>query len=471
VASKVDPKKTGSQDRAVTSSTARFLERHRFVGMPIDWEQIVGHAHAKRELRVVATALSRRDLAEHLGVPLVSGILMTGPSGSGKTLLARAFAGTVERPVFVLPAAELTPRRIRRVFAELADVPSVVIIDEIDVIARRAFRNHPRSRTVAALCVALDGVVPSTGPITIGLTAEPAEEIDASIIRSGRLTTKIILEAPDRAERLRLLRMYAATIPTEDLDLESAADRSQGMTGADISATILAAAGLSLADGLESVDRAHFDEALERRGIARHVPLKDEQDRRSVAVHEAGHAMFAFAVFGPDALNDVAIARSERGTGHTSLRSEWFDVHVVRARWRERVQLDLAGLIAEELVTQTRPASFGSQTDVDRATQIVLEAIEHGLVPKFGRVSPSRLEKGPDSDSYDERGSESMRASLWEVARTELHEAEAACRDVLKPQVSAILELSDRLLEAGVLSGPDLVGALRAVSAREASND
>src|SRR5438552_3575567 len=160
MASNADSKRIASVNRAVASSTARFLERHRFGGLPIDWEKIVGHAHAKRELRIVATALSRRDLAERLGVPLVSGILITGPSGSGKTLLARAFAGTVDRPVFVLPAAELTPRRIRRVYAELADVPSVVIIDEIDVIARRAFRNHPRSRTVAALCVAIDGVVP-----------------------------------------------------------------------------------------------------------------------------------------------------------------------------------------------------------------------------------------------------------------------------------------------------------------------
>ena len=93
------------------------------------------------------------------------------------------------------------------------------------------------------------------------------------------------------------------------------------------------------------------------------------------------------------------------------------------------------------------------------------------MVPQFGRVSPSRLEKGPDTDSYDERGSESMRASLWEVVRAELHEAEAACRAVLEPQIAAILELGHRLLEAEVLSGPAMVAALRLVNAREASRD
>jgi len=461
----------GFGDRVADESTMRFLERYRFVGMPIEWEDIVGHDHAKRELRVVAAALSRRDLAERLGVPLVSGILLTGPSGSGKTLLARAFASSVDRPVFVLPAAELTPRRIRRIYTALADVPSVLILDEVDAIGRKAFRNHARPRTAVALCVALDGVVPSTGPITIGLTAEAPEYLDPSIIRSGRLTTKIVLEGPDREERLRLLQRYAADLPVVgELDLETAADRSQGMTGADISATILAAAGLALADGLAAVDQTHLDEALERRGVARRMPKDDEDDRRSVAVHEAGHAIVAFVTFGSRALNDVAIARTRRGFGHTSLRREWLESNVATARWRERVQLSLAGLLAEELVSE-QPPGFGSREDVDKATQLVLMAIENGLVPEFGRTSTSRFEKGPDDDSYDERGSESMRSLLWDVTRSEIRAAEVACRQVLVQRLPALRVVSERLLRSGALSGADLAAALEGAGLTGAPND
>jgi cell division protease FtsH len=454
---------------AIDPKTARFLERCRFTGLPTDWDAIVGHDHAKRELRVVAAALTRRDLAERLGVPLVKGLVINGPPGSGKTLLARAFASTIDRPVFVLSAADLTPARIRRVYELLSDIPSVVVIDEIDIVARRAYARQNRSLTVGALCVALDGVVPVTGPITIGMTAEDLDDLDPSLLRSGRLTTKIRLDLPDRTERLALWQRYTADIPTTgQLDLATAADRSQSMTGADISATALAAAGLALADGAEALDQVHLDEALERRGLVRRPPSDDALARRGVAVHEAGHAVFAFTALGRDAVNDVAIARTGRGEGHTGLRTEWANENEWRGRrWRLGVQMSLAGLVAEELVDPGEGLSFGSETDIANATDLVQRALDAGLVAGFGRISTHRLEKGPDPDSYDERGSEVMRASIWTSVRAEIELAETACRAVLAPQVKALDALAVILLEAGSLSGASLVEALRRVGAQE----
>jgi cell division protease FtsH len=463
--------KTGTWLRlpAIDPKTARFLERSRFTGLPTDWDAIVGHDHAKRELRVVAAALTRRDLAERLGVPLVKGIVINGPPGSGKTLLARAFASTIDRPVFVLSAADLNAARIRRVYEVLADIPSVVVIDELDIVARRAYGRANRSRTVGALCVALDGVVPVTGPITIGMTAEDLDDLDPSVLRSGRMTTKIRLDLPDRTERLALWQRYTADIPTSgSLDLATAADRSQSMTGADISATALAAAGLALADGAEALDQVHLDEALERRGLVRRPPSDDALARRSVAVHEAGHAIFAFTALGPDAVNEVAIARTGRGEGHTGLRTEWANENEWRGRrWRLGVQMSLAGLIAEELADPKHGPSFGSETDIANATDLVQRALDAGLVAGFGRISTDRLEKGPDPDSYDERGSEAMRESIWTSVRAEIELAETACRAVLAPQVAAIDALAAILLEAGGLSGTSLVEALRRVGAQE----
>ena len=450
--------------------TARLLERNRFTGLPIDWDAIVGHDHAKRELRVVAAALTRRDLAERLGVPLVKGIVITGPPGTGKTLLARAFASTVDRPVFVLSAAELTAGRIRRVYELLADIPSVVVIDEIDIVARRAYGRNNRSVTVGALCVALDGVMPVTGPITIGLTAEDIGDLDRSVVRSGRLTTEIRLDPPTRAERLVLWKRYTADIPTTaPLDLETASDRSQGMTGADIAAIALAAAGLALADDVESLDQAHLDEALDRRGLVRRRPVDDDRARRDVAVHEAGHAIYAFTVMGAVALKAAVVSRSGRGEGHVSLDGEWTESSGWETRqWREATALSLAGIVAEELLSPEAGPTFGSEHDIAKATDIVLRAHAAGLVADFGRVSTERVERGHDPDSYDERGSEAMREALWRSVRSELAAAEMACREVISPQIDAIERLAAVLEAAGSLSGRQLVDAVRSAGAREA---
>jgi ATP-dependent Zn protease len=458
----------GREDR--TRKTRRFLERNRFQDGRIGWDGIVGHDHAKRELQVVAAALTRRDLAERLGVPLVKGVIVTGPSGTGKTLLARAFAGEVDRPVYVLSGADLTAGRIRRVYEVLRDTPSVVVIDEIDLIAGRSYRES-RSATVGALCVAIDGIVPVNGPITIGLTAEDIDDLDPSVVRSGRLTTEIRLDLPDRADRLALWHLYTAPLPaSEPLDLEMAADRSQGMTGADVAAISRAAAGLALADGLSAVTGAHLDEALERRGLVRRPPVRGSVDRHQVSIHEAGHAVFAFTVLGRDSLNEAVISRAGRGEGHVSLRTEWGEESGWRTReWRQEAQLSLAGIVAEDLVLPGGHASFGSEKDIATATDIVLRAHAAGLVSGFGRVSTERIERGPDPDSYDQRGSESMRSALWESVRSEMRAAEAACRAVLEPQGSAIESVARALDAAGSLSGLRLVEALVAADAMEAS--
>jgi cell division protease FtsH len=449
---------------------ARFLERARFTGLPLDWNDIVGHEHAKRELRVVASALIRRDLAERLGVPLVKGIVVTGPPGSGKTLLARAFASTVDRPVFVLSASDLTPSRIRRVYELLADIPSVVVIDEIDIIARRAYGRDNRSRTVGALCVALDGVIPMTGPVTIGLTAEDIGDLDRSVVRSGRLTTEIRLEPPDRDERTALWQRSTADIPsTGDLDLATAVDRTQGLTGADIAAIALAAAGLALADGLDRLDQAHLDEALDRRGLVRRPPARDGIDRHDVAIHEAGHAVFAFSVLGRTALNEAVIARSGRGEGHVSLSTEWTEETGWHGRrWRLSAQLNLAGIIAEELLVTDGQPSFGSERDIAAATDIVLRAHAAGVVPGFGRISTERVERGPNADSYDERGSEAMRRALWNSVQAEVAAGERAAREVLGPQTLPLERVAAELEAAGHLSGARLIETLLAAGVREA---
>jgi ATP-dependent Zn protease len=233
------------------------------------------------------------------------------------------------------------------------------------------------------------------------------------------------------------------------------------MTGADIAAIALAAAGLTLADGQEELDQSHLDEALERRGLVRRRPVRDALERREAAIHEAGHAVFAWVVLGRQALNEVAIARDGRGEGHVNLTSEWNEETGWRSRqWRQEVQFSLAGIIAEELIVPGGMPSFGSEYDIAGATDIILRAHAAGLVPSFGRVSTERVERGAEADPYDLRGSEGMRMALWTSIKAEMAEAEMVSRAILAEHVAPITRLAALLEAAGTLSGARLADAL-----------
>ena len=148
-----------------------LLDRCRFRGAAVGWDDIAGHEAAKRELRVVAAQVQRHSVAQRLGLTVVSGVLIVGPAGSGKTLLAKALAGAVERAVYVIPSAEVEAATIREVYQALAAEPCVVVWDEADVILRSR-RVAERGAKAAAFCSALDGVNAIIGPITVCLTAE-----------------------------------------------------------------------------------------------------------------------------------------------------------------------------------------------------------------------------------------------------------------------------------------------------------
>ncbi|HVL53610.1 MAG TPA: hypothetical protein VM344_05065, partial [Vitreimonas sp.] len=216
----------------------------------------------------------------------------------------------------------------------------------------------------------------------------------------------------------------------------------------------------------------HLDEALDRRGVARRAPRDDAAMRRTVAVHEAGHAVFAYVVLGADALNSAVIARNGRGEGHVALRAEWGEAHALDGRrWRDLAALALAGAAAEELFFGRDRLTFGSKQDIGEATTLVLQAAESGLLERFGRASVERMERGPDHDSYELRASEAMRATLWIAVRDEIEAQETRAREVLVPHRHAVERLATDLLEAGSLAGAALIAAVRGAGVPEGGHD
>ena len=440
-----------------------LLERCVYTGPGIDWDEIVGHEGAKRELAVIAEQYRRTSVAERLGITPVRGVILMSVPGAGKTMLARAVARSITRSMYVIPAAEADATVIREVYQHLRETPCVLVWDEADVLLRDRQRSNALEggRTVAALCAALDGIDPLHGPVTICLTAESEWGLDESVLRSGRLSTKIVLGLPDRDERRRLWEMYTARVPVQgELDLETITDRSSSFTGADVEATVLSALGLSMVAGIDALDGTLLNEAVLRRG---HVCEEAEPSRealRARAIHESAHTIHATLTWGPNAVASVTIQRGANNGGLTSLTDRIREDGIQdRARIRELAGFSLAGLVGEELIRGAEHASSGCSDDVSKATRLL-----RGLVADIaasdavGPIDVDGLESGQSSD----RGSERMRSTLYDEVTAEARVVRDAVRAMLAPRTAAIEALADRLLAARdrTLSGPTLTEAL-----------
>lgn len=440
------------------------LERWRHTGARVVWDDIIGHTAAKRELRVVTEQIRRHSVAERLGLTMVKGIVLFGPPGSGKTLLAKALAAAVERPVYVIPAAEVDAELVRRTYEHLASERCVIVWDEADILLRQRGSTNALDdgRIAAALCSALDGVTPIEGPVTVALTAEPEWTLDRSALRAGRLTTKITLRPPRRAERLIMWQRYAARVPVAGkLDLEEAADRSGGMTGADIEAAVMVALGLSLVDGVDALAQRYLTEALLRQHHVEERPKPTVDQLTRTAMHEAGHTVWASLYWGPAAVASVSIRESDDANGRTVLSDELEDANrSTRADMWGRVGMGFAGLVAEELTYGHDEVSGGGcVTDIRHATSVVRQLLgEWAGSPDLGAVSIDTIEQG----SYSDRGSERMRAQLWEVASAECRRIKAEVEAALHANTSSIEAIAQRLVNAPdlTLSGPVLASLL-----------
>ena len=440
-----------------------LLERCRYRGEPIGWDAIVGHEPAKRELAVVAATLRRHSTAQRLGLEPVRGVILIGPPGSGKTLLARALASAIERSVYVIPSAEVDAATIRGVYEALAGQPVMIVWDEADLILRpRAHSPLSDARPVAALCAAIDGVEVVSGPITVALTAEPEWTLDASALRAGRLTTKVVLDLPELDERRTLWALYLGRVPCADpLDLERLAARSVGMTGADIAAAVMVALGLSMVEGTDSVTRALLDEAV----IRRHHVVEAEREgltaaeRERTARHEASHAVAAALLWGPASVALVTISADGRSSGRTDFADAWRREGLLdRRRIREHAAIALAGLAGEELLYGTDGIGVGTTSDITRATKSLRRlANDLAASERLGPIDVDELESGQNSD----RGAEPMRADLYDTVRAEAVAALALARELLVGREAAIVAFAERLLAAdeGTLSGPELAAA------------
>ncbi|MBE3202152.1 MULTISPECIES: ATP-dependent zinc metalloprotease FtsH [Parafrankia] len=431
---------------------------------------VAGYEGAKQEISEVVDFLRNPDQYREAGAHGPRGVLMVGPPGTGKTLLARAVAGEAEVPFlsiagsgFVEMFVGVGASRVRDLFAEARRrAPSIIFIDEIDAIGGRrggsAFggANDEREQTLNQLLAEMDGFEASSGVVILAATNRP-ETLDRALLRPGRFDRQVTVPLPNQAERAEILAVHArGKHLTADVDLTRVARGTPGFSGADLANLINEAAINAVRAGRSTLSAADLDAARDRillgRRDASNALLPDE--KRSVAVHESGHALVAALCADADPVAKVTILPAGMALGVTQQLPE-AERHLYSENYlTDSLAVRLAGRAAELVVFGH--GSTGASNDLAGATSLATRMVrEFGLSAEVGPVGYAS--DGPGYLGTDEiigrpYSEQTQRLIDSEVARL-LREAEARAIDLLRMHRDALNELTARLLEEETVDG------------------
>ena len=434
----------------------------------ITFEQVAGLDEAVDELQEVVDFLRTPDRYAALGGRIPKGVLLVGPPGTGKTLLARAVAGEAGVPFFALSGSDFMEMyvgvgasRVRSLFDRaVSKAPALIFIDEIDAIGKvrssgASGAHDERDQTLNQLLVAMDGFDANSGVIVMAATNRP-ETLDPALIRPGRFDRTIRVDRPDLGGREQILRVHSRSVPlSEGLDLRRIAAMTAGFAGAELANLVNEAALLAARKGKDRVECVDFEQGFERllAGPEKRGRAMSDDDRRRIAVHEAGHALVSASLPGTDPVHKVTIIGRGNGMGGFTLYRPERDRFLHTADWLLNCLAGLlGGTAAEELALGA--ISDGATSDLRRATQIARRMVaDFGMSPTLGRVCYA---DDPDGLSWSEG---TVREIDLEVRRL-LDEALGRAHAVLRRRAGALVELTEALLQRETIDADELRAVL-----------
>jgi cell division protease FtsH len=440
----------------------------------VTFADVAGVDEAKQELVEVIEFLKTPSRFTEIGGRIPKGILLVGPPGSGKTLLAKAVAGESGVPFFSLSGSEfvemfvgLGAARVRDLFVQAKEkAPCIIFIDELDALGKaRGFSamggHDEREQTLNQLLVEMDGFDPKVGVILMAATNRP-EILDPALLRPGRFDRHVLVDRPDKLGREQILRVHIKKVKTvSDLNLETLANMTPGMVGADLANLVNEAALLAVRRGKTEVGLAEFQEAVERivGGLEKKNRLINASERETVAYHEMGHALVALSLPGTDPVQKISIIpRGIAALGYT-MQVPTEDRFLMRKTELEnKVASLLGGRAAEEIIFGD--ISTGAHNDLARATDITRSMIrEYGMSEKLGQVylagdkQPLFLVSGPrEAGDYSEATAEIIDLEIRESIRREYERALA----ILREKREILIRGARQLLEKEKLDGEEI---------------
>ncbi len=464
-------KNAGSGAMGFGKSKAKMLtEKHGRV----TFDDVAGIDEAREELQEIVDFLKDPTKFARLGGKIPKGALLVGSPGTGKTLLARAIAGEANVPFFTISGSDFVEMfvgvgasRVRDMFEQAKkNAPCIVFIDEIDAVGRHRGAglgngNDEREQTLNQLLVEMDGFEANEGIIIIAATNRP-DVLDPALLRPGRFDRQVVVPRPDIEGREKILAVHMKKLPlAPDVDPRTIARGTPGFSGADLANLANEAALLAARKGKRLVAMKEFEEAKDKvmMGAERKSMVMTEDEKRSTAYHEAGHALVSLYVPGCDPLHKVTIIPRGRALGVTWNLPERDRYSMSMKQMKARLALCFGGRIAEQLIYGQDELNTGASNDIQQATDMARSMVmEYGMSEKLGwlryRDNQDEVFLGHSVARTQSISAETAQLIDQEVRRL-IEEAEATARTVLTEHLDELHRLAGALLEYETLNGEE----------------
>ncbi len=458
----------GGQNRAMQFGRSRARKMEGADRPTVTFADVAGSDEAKQELAEVVEFLKEPQKFAALGARIPKGVLMVGAPGTGKTLLAKAVAGEAGVPFFASSGSEFVEMfvgvgasRVRDLFEQAKKhSPCIIFVDEIDAVGRHRGAgmgggNDEREQTLNQILVEMDGFDTDTNVVIIAATNRP-DILDPALMRPGRFDRKVVVDRPDRRGREAILNVHARGKPlASDIDMSVIAAQTAGMVGADLENLVNEAAILAARRNKRTVTMTEMVESIERvmAGPARRSRVLDENDRRIVAYHEAGHAIVMEELSHTESVGKITIISRGQALGYVMPLPEEDSNLRSRAEYEDTLAGLLAGRVAEEIMF--KEPSTSAANDLERVTKVA-----KAMVTRFGMsdlIGPVQLQHG-DSNPFmgmeigEQRTySEDVARKIDREVRRIVEKAYSRARDVLTQRHDQLVLVAETLLEREVL--------------------
>jgi AFG3 family protein len=451
----------------IGKSKAQVFDKERRV--QVNFNDVAGLEEAKVEIMEIVDFLKNSDKYTKLGGKIPKGALLVGPPGTGKTLLAKAVAGEANVPFFSLSGSDFVEMfvgvgasRVRDLFKQAkSKAPCIIFIDEIDAIGRARGKNanfssnDERENTLNQLLTEMDGFDTNSGVIILAATNR-ADILDKALMRAGRFDRQIHLELPDIVEREAIFKVHTRSLKmAPEVVVDFLAKQTPGFSGADIANVCNEAALIAARNNKTQIERQDFLDAVDRivGGLERKSKIITQDEKRTIAYHEAGHATVSWLLEHANPLLKVTIIPRGRALG-----AAWYLPEERAITTQDQLLDEIASILGGRASEEVNfgKVSTGALNDLERVTKLSFAMIGfYGMSNKVGNLSYYDSTGQGDygfTKPYSEKTSELIDSEVKAL----VDEQYARAKKVLSDNMSGLTELAETLLEKEVIFSDDL---------------
>jgi cell division protease FtsH len=444
----------------------------------VTFADVAGIDEAKDEVEEIIAFLKDPKKFQRLGGRIPKGVLLIGSPGTGKTLLARAIAGEAGVPFFSISGSDFVEMfvgvgasRVRDLFEQgKKHAPCIIFIDEIDAVGRHRGAglgggHDEREQTLNQLLVEMDGFESNDGVIIVAATNRP-DVLDPAILRPGRFDRRITVPRPDVRGREEILRVHTKRTPlSPDVELDIIARGTPGFSGADLENLVNEAALLAARQDKDAIKMVDFELAKDKvyMGTERRSMVISDDEKRTTAVHEAGHTLISVLITHQDPVHKVTIIPRGPALGVTWYLPKDDRHNLSKEQAESSIAVALGGRIAEEIIFGRMTTGAGN--DIEKATEIAHKMVcEWGMSEKLGPLAYGKKEEsiflGRDYGQRSQDYSENTAQEIDQEVRAIVQRQYTKVKDALTQSKDKLQRLADVLIERETLDAEEISAVL-----------